>query len=484
MVTKPREVFGRDDDWRALVSFATDPRARATLGVVSGRRRQGKTFLLSALADAMGGFYYEGVEATETESLRMFGAALAAYANSPAPYSFATWDDALAALFKLASDRPLPLIIDEFPYLIKSSPSLPSLLQRAIDTHSSRQGVSHARILVCGSAMSVMGGLLSGNAPLRGRAGLELMVRPLDFRQSASFWGITDPRLAVMVHSIVGGTPAYRREFVRDDSPDGTDDFDDWVARAVLNPRVPLFREARYLLAEEIDVRDPALYHSVLAAVADGNATRGGIANYIGRNTADISHPLTVLEDSALLAREPDAFRTGRSRYRITEPLITFNQRIMRPQWHRLELGHGQQVWRDARQRVSSQILGPHFEELCRTHALLTGHELFDSELGSVHSGTVADPANRTRIEIDVVALAPATPGQPKRILALGEAKWGETMDSRHLDRLSRARDLLAAKGYDTTDTVLTCYSGSGFDPDIRTRDRTLLIDPDRLYGG
>ena len=68
--------------------------------------------------------------------------------------------------------------------------------------------------------------------------------------------------------------------------------------RSVLNPDRPLLREARYLLAEETDIRDPALYHSVLAAIAARNQTWGGIATYIGRKTSDIAHPLTVLEDA------------------------------------------------------------------------------------------------------------------------------------------------------------------------------------------
>jgi len=36
----------------------------------------------------------------------------------------------------------------------------------------------------------VMGRLLSGNAPLRGRAGLELVVPTLDHRLAAEFWEI------------------------------------------------------------------------------------------------------------------------------------------------------------------------------------------------------------------------------------------------------------------------------------------------------
>lgn len=93
-------------------------------------------------------------------------------------------------------------------------------------------------------------------APLGGRAGLELRVAPLDYRLAAQFWNLDDPRLAVLVHAIVGGTPAYRREYVRDEAPPSMADFDSWVARAVLNPASPLFREARYLLAENPGLRE------------------------------------------------------------------------------------------------------------------------------------------------------------------------------------------------------------------------------------
>ncbi|MBE3008910.1 hypothetical protein IL992_06870 [Microbispora sp. NEAU-D428] len=36
------------------------------------------------------------------------------------------------------------------------------------------------------------------------------------------------------------------------------------------------------------------------------------------------------------------------------------------------------------------------------------------------------------------------------------------------MGRLARARDLLAAKGYDTRDTILACYSGAGFTAELR----------------
>jgi uncharacterized protein len=424
----------------------------------------GKTYLLQALAEQAGGLYFGATEATEAESLSLFAMALGRHIGAAVAPRFANWDEAMRYLFSI-SDRTGPVVIDEFPYLTSASPALPSILQREID-----QAISTGQqtmLLLCGSALSVMGRLLAGNAPLRGRAALELGVRPFPYRLATEYWDVVDdPRLAVMLHAIVGGTPAYRR-FVSGDHPHGAADFDDWVRRAVLDPGSPLFREARYLLEEDLDVRDSAMYHSVLSAVAQGNNTRGGIAGYVGRRAADIGHHLNVLEDSALVRREPDVFRSGRSTYRIAEPLVVFYQVVMRPLWGQLESGLADRVWQSSRTRFSAQVLGPHFEQLCREYELTIGADRHAELPAEVGAGVVFDPSKRRQIEVDVVVLAAAEPGRPRKVLSLGEAKWGDVLGGREVERLRRVRDLLTERGYDTTDTVLTCYSGAGFAEDL-----------------
>ncbi|HET9896610.1 MAG TPA: ATP-binding protein [Streptosporangiaceae bacterium] len=479
---KPRHVFDRDREWDGLIRFATAADPDVRLGIVSGRRRQGKTYLLDAVASAVDGFFYTATEDTETDALASFGRALADWTGG-GRYAFADWDEALDRLFTSVTGRLI--VLDEFQYLSKASPPLPSLIQRALEPRGIARR-SGSRLLLCGSAMSVMGRLLSGSAPLRGRASLELVIRPFGYPDAADFWGITDPRLAVLVHSIVGGTPAYRREFVAGDAPAGPDDFDSWVLRTVLNPQMPLFREARYLLAEETDIRDPALYHAVLGAIAAGRNTRGGIADHIARKSPDIGHPLSVLEDARLIAHDADPFRKGRSAYRIREPLIAFYEAVMRREWTRLERGDAAGAWRSAQATFYSQVVGPHFESLCREWALDAGDSVFGDWPGTVAAGVVPDPANRTQIQVDVAVLGPEVPGEPQRILSLGEAKWGKVMTLGHFRRLRRARDLLAVKGYDTSTTRLTCYSGAGFDDDLRAEadcDKFLqLVGLDTLY--
>lgn len=485
---RPADMFDREHEWAALARFITDPQPGATLGVISGRRRQGKTFLLDAACTAAGGFYFGATEATDPESLRRISTALTAYTNPPSPYHFRDWAEVIDVLLALGRERPIPVVIDEFPYLARANPEIPSLIQQALRTRRTERVESRTRLLLCGSALSFMGKLMSGNAPLRGRASLELVVRTLDHQLAAQFWDITDPRLALQVNAIVGGTPAYRREFARGQTPASLDDFDDWVVRTVLNPESPLFREPRYLLAEESDLRDPALYHSVLAAVAEGNSTRSGMANYLERKAADIAHPITVLEDAGLLHRDVDVFRDNRPAYRVAEPLIAFYHAIMRPVWDQLERpGAGSRVWQGSRRRFTSNILGPHFEQVCRDWTLHQAPpELLGGLPARVGHGVVNDAARRTGHEVDVAVVGIAD-GVKAPLLAIGEAKWNDTMGLGHLERLREIRMLIAAGNrYDATDTRLICYSGAGFSPGLERAAEAAgdvsLVDLAQLY--
>lgn len=157
----------------------------------------------------------------------------------------------------------------------------------------------------------------------------------------------------------------------------------------------------------------------------------------------------------------------------------------MRPEWFRLESGQAAEVWRDRRADFLSRVVGPHFESVCRSFARAAGPDQFGGPVGEVGSGVVKDPANRSQIEVDVVVLAPAEHGRPRRILSLGEAKWGQVMGPQHVERLNRARELLSAN-FDTADTVLTCYSAAGFHGDLQAggQHRAALISLEDLYRG
>ncbi len=107
------------------------------LGIVYGRRRQGKTLLLELLAESTGGFAFTGLQQANTQNLADFSAAYAGFAGVPSA-SFANWTAAIEALLTLGDrlGRPVPVVLDEFPYLVEQAPELPSVLQRAFSPRS------------------------------------------------------------------------------------------------------------------------------------------------------------------------------------------------------------------------------------------------------------------------------------------------------------------------------------------------------------
>lgn len=484
---KPAELHDRERPWATLADFATSTSLGARLALVYGRRRQGKTLMLDLLARATGGLIFTGIPQAGPLNLQRLARAYAAHVDGPVP-SFADWEQAIDFLLRLGErgDGPSLIVLDEFPYLIDSEPALPSILQIALEPLGRARTRSRARLVLCGSALHVMRGLLAGSAPLRGRADYEVVLAPFSFREAATFWNLTDPDVAFRVHALVGGTPAYRA--MVGDTPDGPDDVDRWVAHGPLNPDRAVFREGAVLLHEEPHLADLGLYYSVLTAIARGSCRRSEIAGVLGRPDNTLAHPLAVLAATQLVERVDDAFRQRRPVYRIAEPVIRLHQLIIAPNEADLVGGAASRVWSDNADTVRSRIYGPHFEELarqwCRWHA---GPDTLGGRPSTVRSATLACPRHRTGHELDVV-VGQQRPGQADAVLAIGEAKCTTApIGQAELTRLEHLRELVPSDRIDAPPRLLL-FSRGGFTAELRrtasARPDVHLVDLARLYHG
>lgn len=485
---RPVVVFDREHEWDALAAFVATPPTHPSIALVYGRRRQGKSFLLDHLARLAGGAYYPALEEERAPALaRITGvvAQLAGRPNLPGA-RFDDWQTAFDAIVEAAAGRTL--IVDEFPYLLRTSPELPSIIQHAFDAaRSGRRPSFH--LILCGSAPSVMSTLLAGQRALRGRVTTELLVRPFDFRTAREFWGIGDTATAFLVHAVVGGTPGYR-DLLTGPPPRSTRAFAGWLASGVLDPSHALFREAEYLLTEDPGMSDRALYQSVVAAIASGSSTRTGIANDLRRPQASLDHPLRQLARSGFVRRDHDLLRPNRPLLRIDEPLVRFQFAVVRPDAARFEARRTAEAWAAGAERFRSQVLGPHFEQMARDW---TASHAAEATLGGtprrVGFAHVNDRDARAQYELDVVVegFGPKA-GERQRIIAIGEAKGGDRQRTRaDLARLVRLRSELATRT-EAQDARLLLFGRSGFHRDLRAtaaaRGDVELIDLDRMYEG
>ncbi len=477
---KPDRVFDRDWEWQELERFA-DGRG---LGVVSGRRRHGKSFLLRELAASHNAFYHQAIEVDRRSSLDRFARAVAERNRWPAPPRFDDWEQALRAAFHGDSQF---LILDEFPYLLRSAPELLSIVQLLVDEW--RQIGERHRMVLCGSSLSVMSTVLSGGSPLHGRATLDLTMSPFDYRTSAEFWRASDERIAFAIDAIVGGAPGYR-ELMDGRRPDHADDLAEWLAAGPLNPAHVLFSEDDYLLREEATFTDRAHYLSILRAIAHGATTATSLAAALGRDARSLHHALSGLERAGFLESLDDALRDQRPIYRLVDPLVRFCQLVTRPSVDRLEQHRWREVWVERQAAMSAGIFGPHFEHLCREW---TRRFADDQVLGGVPSrvapAVLSDAKQRQKRRLDVVAIASGH-GEQQRVLAIGEAKFTSAPRTMaDVDRLEQIRDLVRAtksNHFAVTDIKLILFSAVGFDSDtLHQRDQRndlVLVDLVELY--
>ncbi|WP_436787837.1 AAA family ATPase [Yinghuangia sp. YIM S10712] len=488
MLGKPERLFARDAEWRELSEYAASEQPGASLGLVYGRRRQGKTLMLELLARRAGGFLFAATQQSEAQNLADLGAAYAAFRGIQRPVLFGDWGEALEDLLRIGEDGPVPVVIDEFPYLVNSTPALPSYLQRALSPMGHAKEHTRTRLILCGSALTTMAQLLGGGAPLRGRANMELVVRPFRFRESAAFWGTdSDPELAFRLHALVGGTPAYK-EMCGGVGPQDAAGFDEWVQRRLLNPASAMFREGGLLLREEPSITDPTSYAAVLTAVSAGSHRRSEIAATLGRPSSALGHLLSGLQDIGLLDQVQDALREKRSVFRIAEPAVRLHQLLIRRHEPELVIGRAKQVWDGNADTVAGKIYGPHFEDLarqwCFEHA---SPETLGGTPSWVRPTEIPCREHRHGHELDLV-VAQTSAFEPERITAIGEAK-GTTklVDTSELERLEHLRGLLPSARVAALPKLLL-FSRAGFTTDLRhvadKRSDVELIDLHRMYHG
>ncbi|MBV9022916.1 MAG: ATP-binding protein [Streptomycetaceae bacterium] len=491
---KPERLLDRDHEWGLLNGFLADPAPELRMAVVSGRRRNGKSFLLEAFTEGVGGLYLTAVqEEGRVPALHRFTEAIAAHAGvRPGAMRLDDWRDVLTAALEVvnrASGAPL-IVIDELPYLLQHSPEIPGFLQLLYDQSQSGKAPG-GRIVLCGSAMSVMSELLSGTKPLRGRAVLDLRLPAFDYRTARTHWGIEDTSVALQVDAVLGGAPGYR-PLAAGPAPQTEVEFGPWVERTLLDPGRALYSrvEAEFLLREDPRITHRTLYYDVLSAVARGASTPAKVGSMLERSRSAMVAPLEVLESTGYVRKEQDLLKARHPMISVADPVIRFNQLITLPMVDLVERRRGAQVWQSSRPTYHSKILGPHFEETAREWARSFATDETDLPLGTVGAAEIADPVGRTKHEVDVLALAPGErPHSPRAAIALiGEAKATvQPRGLKDLERLEHIRTLLSDQGHRLDDAVFALFSLHGFHQDViaaaaRRRD-VLLVDIDALYG-
>lgn len=436
--------IGRERELNSLEGLYAS--GRFEFVVLYGRRRVGKTALLTQFIQNKRAIYFMGVESNARQNLENLSRSILEYASGiAAENSFLSFQAALEYVFKLAEQERVVLVLDEYPYLARSSRSLASTLQMLIDKN---RDTSKLMLILCGSSMSYMEDqVLAYKAPLYGRRTAQIKLLPFDFAETCRYLGHLEGEDKALAYGIVGGTPQYLLQL------DDQLSIEENIKNTFLNPVSFLYEEPLNLLKQE--VRQPAIYTAIITAIAAGASRMSEISSKVGEDTNVCASYLRNLIDLGIVQKEtPYGEKASRkSLYSIADNMFRF--------WHRFVLENNSLIARGAAdlvyQRIAPQLdhyMGRVFEEICRQYLwtlLLEGNS--PVEFTSLGRWWGNDPIQKAQAEIDILG------EQDKDTALFGECKWtAERLDWGVLETLVRRSRIFS---YSRVQYVL--FSRSGF---------------------
>jgi AAA+ ATPase superfamily predicted ATPase len=388
----------------------------AGLVALWGRRRVGKTRLLSEWCRHHDGLYTVADQSSETVQRRYLAEAIS---EKLPGFNDVEYPDWISLLRRLSSDARTagwkgPLVLDEFPHLVVASPSLPSVMQNWVDREIAMNGLL---VAVAGSSQRMMQGLvLDPSEPLYGRATEAFALSPLPAGWIGEALGLTDPSDALQSYAVWGGIPRYWELA----APFGQD-LDEAVDALALDPQGALHTEPDRLLREETPTA--LSLRPLLDVIGNGCNRLSEIAGRLRCPATSLSRPVGRLQELGLITRELPFGGTEktskRAVYRMRDPFCAFWFRVVAP--HRGFLAGAvpkarKQLWRQAKPALVAHA----WEILCR--AAISS---LAPESGELDGQANWLPAARwwrgDAPEWDVVLAT--TDG---RQAAVGEVKWAE----------------------------------------------------------
>lgn len=431
-----REFVGRTTELDLLDELWA--RDKATLLILYGRRRVGKTRLLTKWVQQANrrALYWVAEPSSALDQLRSFSQAIYNFANPtlPAPpdFAFASWEQAWQQVSRLAQTERLALFVDEFTYLLEVDPSIAGKLQNLWDHLLSSTNLD---LVLCGSHLGMMQRhLLAYQAPLYGRATAQLRLQPLPFGITSIYFPDYDADERVAIYAIWGGIPAYWERL------NARQSISENIRRELLTPNNLMQAEPRLLLQDFLS--EPHNYVGVLRAIANNARTQKEIATFTGLAQSHISQYLSILQDAGFVERrvpvtQPERSRLGR--YHIIDPYLRFYYRFLINRQAQLALGVQDQALEEIKRHLRDFIGTYTWEELCREWVLRASAKgelpVSVDQVGSVWTQAA---------QVDVVGI-----NAMEKTLVLGECKWGPQMMGRNVlvDLVHKSAEIVPKQG-------------------------------------
>ncbi|MDP2767081.1 MAG: ATP-binding protein [Candidatus Methanoperedens sp.] len=380
--------------------------------VIYGRRRIGKTELIKNFAKNKPRIYMLCNKAGTTANIKRFRQETSKSLKEP-EIATENLEEIFSYLVQKTKEKHV-VVLDEFSYLVEKDDSIPSVFQGVIDEVLKDKNIM---LIICGSSTSMMESLLGYKNPLYGRKTGHMKIDFLKFRHLKEFFPRYTFEENMRAYAILGGVPFYLEKF--DTKKTALEN----AKEQILSKKGQLYEEVDFLLREEL--REPDVYKSILAAIAQGGAKVAEIASKAGIKASDMDRYLKVLTMLGIIRKEIPVTETKSKKtlYTIDDNFFHFYSMFFEPYRSDIEIGDTANLDKNLKKNFNS-FVGKKFEKLMRTEAVRAISPFPASRIGRWW-GYYRENEKRKDLEIDIIALNEET-----REILFCECKWQDRVNA------------------------------------------------------
>lgn len=373
--------------------------------VLYGRRRIGKSALLTHILDESTIYYLADINESEIQR-RFFANQIATLIPNFDKLTYPDWNTFFEQINQQLRKK-ITIVIDEFPYLAKSSPELPSVIQKIIDLKIN----SNFNLILCGSSQQMMYGLvLDKTAPLFGRAHRIINLKPMEPRWLKKALNI-DSTKTVEEYSVWGGVPRnweLRSEY---------NSLQEAIKELILDPYGVLHEEPLRLFMD--DLKNAVQPISIASLIGQGANKLSEIASRLNKPATNLHRPLQNMIETGYLKKDicwgEKYNNSKKTHYKIHDPISRFYFTFVVPNQSKLNSNMIESVEREVADKWRIYV-SETWEELCRESvSKLQVNEVSFLPAQRWWSQSKALKSN----EIDII-----TESTDGKCLLIGEAKW------------------------------------------------------------
>ena len=361
-------MIGRDNELKEIEKLYFSNKFEFL--VLYGRRRVGKTTLLTEFSKKYNCFYYICQEKNTTLNIKEFTKQIQDYFKMDYIPTAIDWADAISLLTEKIKNKldknpneKVCIIIDEFPFIAKEYPTIKSILQNTIDHKWQSLNVM---LVLCGSSVSFMlNEVLGYSSPLYGRRTANMELKPLTYLQAANFYKNYSNIDKITAYCILGGIPYYLKVFNDNIS------IKENIEKNIFNDVGLLNEEPQLLLKQEF--REPTIYNSIIEAIATGSSKFNEIASKINEETSKCSSYIKNLQQVRIVTKQisyGENLNSKKSIYVLSDFYFRFWYKYVFSNASILSL-IGAKEYTDKIFNEISSVLGIAFETVCLQYLVI-----------------------------------------------------------------------------------------------------------------